>query len=173
MGCHTWIYKKVEDLTKDEYDYLSKKCNNSINSILSDNRSAKELYDLYKKHYGCSNSIEEIEQINKSNKEIAEYVKNNMDKDPSLMKHYVLTCNYNNEVYFNVGTYDEFRILNYPENIFTNAKDLIEYCENNNWNNIYFYDDNEERVPAIKKIEDAKKVINTMFKNKNIIVTFG
>ena len=48
------------------------------------------------------------------------------------MKIYILTYNYNDEEYFKVGTYDNFRIKTYIDDIFTTANDLYKKAHNNN-----------------------------------------
>lgn len=51
MGCHTWIYKKIEDLTKNEYNRLRKKCEDEAYTALNDNTIPEELQMLYIKFY--------------------------------------------------------------------------------------------------------------------------
>ena len=173
MGCHTQIYKKIEDLTKNEYNRLRKKCEDEAYTALNDNTTLEELQMLYIKFYGYVISIDEIKKKIEKRKSEAKHFIENIDKDPSLMKIYILTYNYNDEEYFKVGTYDNFRIKTYIDDIFTTANDLIDYCKKHNWNNVYFCDDYRNRIKAKQKINDAKNIIKSMFTNKNIIVKFG
>lgn len=122
-------------------------------------------------------TFEEAKDLIEKQKQKAQYYKNNIGKDRTLIRYYTLTQIINGELYVShESILDKYiRISNYPEGFFKSAKEIINLCEGQSWEVAYWYDEKTgDIVRASSDIAEAKKRIRQIFKDyPNIIVEFG
>lgn len=176
MGCHTWKYLPIDKLPKRDFEFLKKQCDKIADNILNNSVDFEKLYDIYKR-YDKDITIEIVKEKHQQSLKKAKKYKEEIKTSPQALLYYIHSSfKENNIIYINCGTLDKYiRLSDYPEIKFYSAKQLIEYCNEINWEGVYIYRlDEWTRTLATDHRDEAILIITEMFdKNPDMIVQCG
>lgn len=182
MGCHTWFYNNINNIPDNHKKHIKEKLINDISKFwimnVSKEEFIKEIQECIKEHpedlfykQMLKDGYYENEII-KYNECLNNLRNNELDDNcfKSILKDYYFNININDELFYHLsefGWHDNFRVYGYPEEIFYDAKTLIEFLKNYN----------QDKIGITKPYgfnSDIEKLIYKFFEEfPNGIIEFG
>lgn len=150
MGCHTWFYNNLNNMPLEHYEHIKKKIINNIRNYWIMNVSKEEFIKetqedikanpeniIYKKML-TDGYYENVVKKYNSHLDLLNK-KSGITSLKEVLKDHYHVIEINNNLFYNLsdfGFHDKFRVYGYPEEIFYDARTLIEFLKNYDQNMI-------------------------------------